>query len=691
MKKESVLENSLKQCSKCAKRGKKIADSSIELLRKTSDDILTKLNDSIYVLNEKNINDNITNQMLIEQLSHVKNELSIFPEKLADDVKLLSKKTINITLFGRTMAGKSTLMEILTHGNGMSIGKGYQRTTRDVRDYNYNGMSITDVPGIAAFDGEVDTKIAFGAAKKADLILFLITDDAPQPSEAECLKNILDLGKPVLCLINIKANIDEKTSLKMFQRDIAKKMNDERLSNIKQQFLDFGSSYGQDWSMLKFEFVHLKAAYLSQQSACSEKSDLLYNISRFGKVEEMIAKEVEINGGFYKIKSYIDAVVVPLTVTADTLMQQAANNSEQCIMISDKKDKLRVWLNKFERDGKKQIKSSLEHLKASIKRDVPTFTETHYADKKAGEKWAEKFKKYKVEERCGEILNSLANDCEKKLNDIYREITSELKFNERIFSESNIEMPMIVDSKRILGWGVTLISCGLGIAALFGVPVVGWVALGVGVIGGLLTMRFKSKEKKIAEARKKLENKINENLDLQFTNLTKKLQNIFVNELIKKQVTPTFELMDDILKAMKTMAIVQNQLSEELYNKQEEINMGLLKEAFNYSKISFVNENIKRTARRAGTCMAIATTEDLSKETISTISKILCEKVYNVRFNDNPLILIANIVSIAQSKIQVACNLKEVKRVKINIDELSPVIFNKIKLAQQMSRTYITK
>ena len=252
-------------------------------------------------------------------------------------------------------------------------------------------------------------------------------------------------------------------------------------------------------------------------------------------------------------------------------------------------------------------------------------------------------------------------------------------------------MPMIVDSKRILGWGVTLISCGLGIAALFGVPVVGWVALGVGVIGGLLTMRFKSKEKKIAEARKKLENKINENLDLQFTNLTKKLQNIFVNELIKKQVTPTFELMDDILKAMKTMAIVQNQLSEELYNKKEEINMGLLKEAFNYSKISFVNENIKRTARRAGTCMAIATTEDLSKETISTISKILCEKVYNVRFNDNPLILIANIVSIAQSKIQVACNLKEVKRVKINIDELSPVIFNKIKLAQQMSRTYITK
>lgn len=109
------------------------------------------------------------------------------PRQLNMDVKALSKSSFSITLFGRTMAGKSTLMEILTHGNGMSIGKGAQRTTRDVRTYSYNGMTITDVPGIAAFEGEEDEVVAFEAAKKSDLILFLITDDAPQASEAECL------------------------------------------------------------------------------------------------------------------------------------------------------------------------------------------------------------------------------------------------------------------------------------------------------------------------------------------------------------------------------------------------------------------------------------------------------------------------------------------------------------------------
>ena len=41
--------------------------------------------------------------------------------------------SFNITLFDRTMSGKSTLMEILTNGEGKSIGKGAQRTTQDGR------------------------------------------------------------------------------------------------------------------------------------------------------------------------------------------------------------------------------------------------------------------------------------------------------------------------------------------------------------------------------------------------------------------------------------------------------------------------------------------------------------------------------------------------------------------------------
>lgn len=116
-------------------------------------------------------------------------------------------KFFSIVVYGRNEAGKSPFMEILTHGNGQSIGKGGQRTTLDVRDYFWNGLKITDVPGIFAFsldakEARVDESLALEAAKKADLILFLLTSDAPQPDEAEKLAQLRRLGKPVLGVIN---------------------------------------------------------------------------------------------------------------------------------------------------------------------------------------------------------------------------------------------------------------------------------------------------------------------------------------------------------------------------------------------------------------------------------------------------------------------------------------------------------
>ena len=122
----------------------------------------------------------------------------------------------SIALFGRTMSGKSTLMEILTHGDGSSIGKGGQRTTRDVRSYDWEGLKVTDVPGIAAFEGREDEELAFEAAAQSDLVLFLITDDAPQNEEAECFARVRRLGKPILGICNVKAALNDEDDIRLF-------------------------------------------------------------------------------------------------------------------------------------------------------------------------------------------------------------------------------------------------------------------------------------------------------------------------------------------------------------------------------------------------------------------------------------------------------------------------------------------
>ena len=112
-----------------------------------------------------------------------------------------------ITLFGRTMTGKSTLMEILTHGDGASIGQGGQRTTRDVRSYKWKGMIVTDVPGIEAYGGEEDDKIAEAATIYADMMLFLITSGQPTNEEADWLVKLKRKDKKQIKKQNKKKEI----------------------------------------------------------------------------------------------------------------------------------------------------------------------------------------------------------------------------------------------------------------------------------------------------------------------------------------------------------------------------------------------------------------------------------------------------------------------------------------------------
>ena len=68
----------------------------------------------------------------------VTEQLAAMSDSLAAKKARLEKFTV--TLFGRTMSGKSTIREALTHGDGGTIGKGNQRTTRDIREYEWNHL-----------------------------------------------------------------------------------------------------------------------------------------------------------------------------------------------------------------------------------------------------------------------------------------------------------------------------------------------------------------------------------------------------------------------------------------------------------------------------------------------------------------------------------------------------------------------
>ena len=124
----------LEECSLSAERGYEIAKTSY-------DEIHQALLEEEQKVNEANRRQNRIKRVANSTfLKKQKNNLAEFKQMdliLKNDLDLLYEnlKNFSIVVYGRTEAGKSTLMETLIHGDGSSIGRGGQRTTRDVREY----------------------------------------------------------------------------------------------------------------------------------------------------------------------------------------------------------------------------------------------------------------------------------------------------------------------------------------------------------------------------------------------------------------------------------------------------------------------------------------------------------------------------------------------------------------------------
>ena len=145
-----TFEEELQQCKKFAESGYQLASNNYAGIKNTLIDVARKIDNADF---DQNRMYRVKNTELMNQQKRDLKILADYIGKIHDDIEMLHDRQKDFTLivYGRTMAGKSTLMEILTHGDGKSIGKGAQRTTLDVRAYRWKGLKIFDVPGICSF------------------------------------------------------------------------------------------------------------------------------------------------------------------------------------------------------------------------------------------------------------------------------------------------------------------------------------------------------------------------------------------------------------------------------------------------------------------------------------------------------------------------------------------------------------
>ena len=683
----------LEECSLSAVRGQKIASDQKVLLDGTLGRAEESIRDTVIEFRRSPCETVGMTEMLEGQLESIRGAVDDLRISFDEDLRLLADNmgSFSVTLFGRTMAGKSTLMEVLTEGDGSAIGKGAQRTTRDIRKYTWNGLSVTDVPGIGAFEGEEDTRLAFDAAKTADLILFLLTDDAPQAVEADCFRQVVELGKPVIVIMNVKVSVEGGKSVKLIARDMNRAFDEERLQSVRRQFLKFAEPMGQDWSNVPFVFVHLKSAYMAQQQETEEDRDLWNSMSRIDVLKSLLVEQVSSRGKFIRIKTFVDVIANPMLLAIDELNRQSLVNNAQSKVIKDKSLAIAKRRDAFVKDSRRRIESFMMQLKSELRVDIADFVDEHYQDKHADLAWGEVIKSKKLEERCKVLLDDLESSVDEIISETIREMKSELEYVSVATIERNFLTPTIVDSQRIVQWSAFLLGdCALGAIMLIGeilevsLGPAGWIALGITIAGTVAVMLLESRETKEIRARAKLEkeitNSVNATCDSIWTQLEQNLDKLVKNKLDK--VVREFEKIEAVISSL---ASSQTSLCNELGSQLLSLNATMTSEFALVTGGSVVVPSALKVARIPGVCMALVFDKDVpvSAEQISHMSSILSEEVIVVTDTGDELALINSVLDNESGAINLTLD-REDKTVKIKSGIHGIKKYNRIRLLRQL-------
>lgn len=687
------LEVALEHCQSAAQRGYDIARQNLREIETAIAQASETI--SVHLISLKNapVHTSEVTSQLEEQLSrmvaNLKNLQQTYEKNLEARRQRLDR--FSITLFGRTMSGKSTLMEILTNGDGRSIGIGKQRTTRDVRAYYWKGLEITDVPGVAAFEGEQDEEIAFHAANQADLILFLITDDSPQPIEAERLGRIRHLGKPVLGICNVKVAVDDRDELLLFLRNPDRAFDQSRINEILKQFQAFAD---QHIPGLRQHFVstHLRSRFLANQPGYEAAREQLLKSSRFDQVEARIVEEVTQRGTFLRVKSFVDEPAVSILDLTDKLFDFSARNAMQGRIFAQKRGQLYAWLQDFKTRAQKRISATVANGMDSLRAEIPSFAEDHYEDEQASKKWEQLVQSSGVEHKIRKLQEELLAECNRALSKIGRELTAELSLVARLTSGRRIETKAVFDSKSAWDLGTTITAGGLLAARLIlGSTPLGWAALAVSVVGGLISWFSDDYEEKVEEARKKLRRQLYNNINQMQTNLRKESRNWFEQEL-QQPIEARIRDLDMVISAIFALADEQHHLAQSLNAQQKRLGRALIEEALDRLNARSLDNLIMDVGRVPGfATMLVLQSEVIFPEPARRdLEKLLDERVWFVFDTKDKFSMLSQTIWPNGGKRQIS--IEEQNRIAyVPLDELDADTQTRVKLAQQLTGLHVMK
>lgn len=419
----------------------------------------------------------------------------------------------HVMLFGRTMAGKSTIREAITGGDGSTIGKGAQRTTKDVREYTWNKLKIVDTPGFGAYGGGEDAQVAREVLERVDTVLFMLNSDSIQETTFDELEHIRKLNKPVIFVLNIKKDLENEGNRRRALRDPAKYVyKNEDISQHAERLQQLMQKAGMNPTQVQIIPIHAQAAFLATKSPEGERG-ALRGLSRFDTLLAAICLEIEVHGPVRRVQSFLDAALHHIDSQLRLLLVQVDELEKLRPQYDAGKQRIAAWRVKLQRDIPRLLKSEVNDVFKPLEDSVADFVDDHIESDAIEGHWKRHCEKWHIEEEIESRSRALAEQLADELAEFGKELTESISIQigmDHTFTARGFDA---WDYKRIGGWGSAIAGVLSSIAFFNAWNPVGWAAAGAAVLLSVFSMFSESRSSKLQRAKQEARERLLEGLD----------------------------------------------------------------------------------------------------------------------------------------------------------------------------------
>ena len=502
-------------------------------------------------------------QKIIDENNSVKDKIALIYENniISDHFDTLSKNItkINATettvaIVGKTKAGKSTLMNLLSGvGRELICKNSTQRTSKCPVITHYHGIKVVDTPGLfsSSKEGRRDEEAAFSEYEKADDILFLMANYPYGKVEMEGIDKISMMNKPLYILFNcIDAPIVKNSLKKDFSALYSNIDSDETI--IKNELLKFSEEMDFNrcitgrtgFSMLykADKKLILSLADKKRKAAVILSWHKIYRSSNFNSCIGFLLRDLYENLEVYRISRFIYAVNefnLSLKHSISKHKDECEHNINYLLEFSNT---VNSYIDDYENECKIRSKEVIEE---TISQRIAVSDEVYEKICKLSN---EKLNEY-INDLAEKIINEIQEGVNAVLTEEHDTITKRIKKysfmgNKTMGSYSLSDEYKTEGTINVFKSALIPTAIGLAVDAVICFSPIGPIVIPISLVIDLIVDKIKSKTISISQQKKERTKTRKEEIDA----LTKRIKSKCINNTNKLVENNCSAMRDNISK-----------------------------------------------------------------------------------------------------------------------------------------------